>query len=226
MTNLSTLYAQKIAAGDLRPDPAQEAVLPQFDRISDGLMAEPVKRGLFRRASPPPAPKGLYLWGGVGRGKSMLMDLFVDSLGDIPARRVHFHAFMQEIHAKMHEARKNGVQDALAPVAQDVVDSVRVLAFDEMQISDITDAMIVGRLFEALFAADVCVVTTSNRLPDELYKNGLNRQLFLPFIGLIKEKMEVWEMVSPVDYRQDRLKGSEVYFAPADATARASLQSI
>ncbi|CUH86995.1 AFG1-like ATPase [Phaeobacter sp. CECT 5382] len=226
MTDLSTLYTQKIATGDLRPDPAQQAVLPQFDRISTGLKAEPVKRGLFRRASPPPAPKGLYLWGGVGRGKSMLMDLFVDSLGDIPARRVHFHAFMQEIHTKMHEAREQGVQDALAPVAAEVAATVRVLAFDEMQITDITDAMIVGRLFEALFAADVCVITTSNRLPDELYKNGLNRQLFLPFIDLIKEKMEVWEMVSPVDYRQDRLKGSEVYFAPADAAARASVQSI
>ncbi|TLP69407.1 AFG1 family ATPase [Parasedimentitalea maritima] len=226
MTNLTTLYTDKIAKGELRPDPAQEAVLPQFDRISDGLQAEPIKRGLFRRATPPPPPKGLYLWGGVGRGKSMLMDLFVDSLGDIPVRRVHFHAFMQEIHAAMHEARQNGVEDALAPVAADVVASVRVLAFDEMQISDITDAMIVGRLFEALFAAGVVVVTTSNRVPDDLYKDGLNRQLFLPFIALINEKMEPWEMVSPTDYRQDRLQGSQVYFTPTGPDASTAIQAI
>ena len=226
MSNLTTLYTDKVAKGDLHPDPAQEAVLPQFDRISEGLRAAPVKRGLFRKKEPAPAPKGLYLWGGVGRGKSMLMDLFVDSLGDIPVRRVHFHAFMQEIHAAMHQARQNGVEDALAPVAADVAASVRVLAFDEMQISDITDAMIVGRLFEALFEADVVVVTTSNRVPDDLYKNGLNRQLFLPFIDLIKEKMEVWEMVSPTDYRQDRLQGSQVYFTPNNHEAALAVQAI
>lgn len=225
MTNLTTLYNDKIAKGELRPDPAQEAVLPQFDRISAGLRAPPIKRGLFRKKLPPP-PKGLYLWGGVGRGKSMLMDLFVDSLGDIPARRVHFHAFMQEIHAAMHRARQDGVEDALAPVAADVAASVRLLAFDEMQISDITDAMIVGRLFEALFAAGVVVITTSNRVPDDLYKDGLNRQLFLPFISLIKDKMEPWEMISPTDYRQDRLQGSQVYFTPTGPDAKAAIQTI
>lgn len=225
MINLTTLYRQKIAAGELRPDPAQEAALPQFDRISAGLKAASVKRGFFRKKGPP-APKGLYLWGGVGRGKSMLMDLFVDSLGDIPARRVHFHAFMQEIHAAMHQARKDEVEDALAPVAADVASSVRLLAFDEMQINDITDAMIVGRLFEALFAAGVVVVTTSNRVPDDLYKDGLNRQLFLPFITLIKEKMEPWEMVSPTDYRQDRLQGSQVYFTPNGHEATVAIQAI
>jgi len=225
MTNLTTLYREKISQGELRPDSAQEAVLPQFDRISDGLSAAPVKRGLFRKKLPP-APKGLYLWGGVGRGKSMLMDLFVDSLGDIPVRRVHFHAFMQEIHAAMHQARKDGIEDALAPVAASVASSVRLLAFDEMQISDITDAMIVGRLFEALFEAGVVVVTTSNRVPDDLYKHGLNRQLFLPFIELIKEKMEPWEMVSPTDYRQDRLQGSQVYFTPIGPKATVAIQAI
>ncbi|AUQ97518.1 cell division protein ZapE [Phaeobacter inhibens] len=225
MTHLTALYQQKIDAGLLKPDPAQEAVLPHFDRIAEGLKAPPVKRGLFRKATYETV-KGLYLWGGVGRGKSMLMDLFVDSLDGIPSRRVHFHAFMQEIHGKMHEARQQGIEDALAPVAAEVAGSVRLLAFDEMQITDITDAMIVGRLFEALFTAGVTVITTSNRIPDDLYKNGLNRQLFLPFIDLIKQQMQVHEMVSPVDYRQDRLTGAQVYFSPVNAEANAKIREI
>ncbi|UWR88115.1 cell division protein ZapE [Phaeobacter inhibens] len=225
MTHLTALYQQRIDAGLLKPDPAQEAVLPHFDRIAEGLKAPPVKRGLFRKATYETV-KGLYLWGGVGRGKSMLMDLFVDSLDGIPSRRVHFHAFMQEMHGKMHEARQQGIEDALAPVAAEVAGSVRLLAFDEMQITDITDAMIVGRLFEALFTAGVTVITTSNRIPDDLYKNGLNRQLFLPFIDLIKQQMQVHEMVSPVDYRQDRLTGAQVYFSPVNAEANAKIREI
>lgn len=220
---MSDIYAEGVARGDLTPDPAQQAMLPHFDRIRAGLMTAP-KRGLFRKAPEP--PKGLYLWGGVGRGKSMLMDLFVESLEDIPNRRVHFHAFMQEIHAAMHEARKTGVDDAIAPVAADVASSVRLLAFDEMQITDITDAMIVGRLFEALFAAGVVVITTSNRIPDDLYKDGLNRNLFVPFIELLKEKMEVVELASPTDYRQDRLAGSPVYFTPTGPEARAAMDAV
>ncbi|MCA0872618.1 cell division protein ZapE [Seohaeicola saemankumensis] len=223
MTEITALYEQRIQAGALHHDSAQEAVLPEFERIRAAVSA-PAKRGLFRK--PPPPPRGLYLWGGVGRGKSMLMDLFVDALGDVPVRRVHFHAFMQEIHNAMHAARQRGVDDALAPVAQEVARTVRVLAFDEMQITDITDAMIVGRLFEALFATGVVVVTTSNRVPDDLYKNGLNRQLFLPFIQLIKERMQVWELVSPTDYRQNRLQGSPVYFTPIGPEARTAIEAV
>ncbi len=223
MTDLRTLYDQRVADGTLAPDPAQEAVLPEFDRIRNALL-NPEKKGFFKRAPEP--PKGLYLWGGVGRGKSMLMDMFANNMGDIPARRVHFHAFMQEIHSAMHEARKTGVDDAIAPVAADVAASVKVLAFDEMQITDITDAMIVGRLFQALFAAGVVVVTTSNRIPGDLYKDGLNRQLFLPFIELIKEKMVVWELTSPRDYRQDRLAGSQSYFTPVNAESRAAMDAV
>lgn len=223
MTSLSTLYDQMIADGTLRPDPAQGAIMPEFDRIREAL-SQPVKKGLFRKAPEP--PKGLYLWGGVGRGKSMLMDLFAKNLGDIPARRVHFHAFMQEIHSAMHEARKTGVDDAIAPVAKAVSRSVRLLAFDEMQITDITDAMIVGRLFQALFADGVVVITTSNRVPDDLYKHGLNRNLFVPFIELIKDKMVVHELVSPTDYRQDRLSGSPVYFTPVNAESRAQMDVV
>lgn len=223
MTAMTKIYATLTTDGTLQADAAQQAVLPEFDRIQNALN-QPMKKGLFRKAPEP--PKGLYLWGGVGRGKSMLMDLFVDNLDGIPARRVHFHAFMQEIHSAMHEVRKTGVDDAIAPVAADVAASVRLLAFDEMQITDITDAMIVGRLFEALFAAGVVVVTTSNRVPDDLYKHGLNRNLFLPFIELIKDRMVVHEMTSPTDYRQDRLAGTPVYFTPAGAKARAEMDAV
>ena len=223
MTSLRARYDALIAAGTLQPDPAQEAVLAEFDRIREALQA-PVRKGLFRKAPEP--PKGLYLWGGVGRGKSMLMDMFVETLDGIPARRVHFHAFMQEIHAALHEVRKTGVDDAIAPVAEDVISAVRLLAFDEMQITDITDAMIVGRLFERLFAAGVVVVTTSNRVPDDLYKDGLNRNLFLPFIALIKERMVVHELASPKDYRQDRLAGTQVYFTPVNDESRAAMDAV
>ncbi|MCX7558065.1 cell division protein ZapE [Sulfitobacter sp. F26204] len=223
MTSLRETYDAMIENGTLHADDAQLAVLSEFDRIRDALL-HPVKRGLFRKAPEP--PKGLYLWGGVGRGKSMLMDMFVDHLDGIPTRRVHFHAFMQEIHGAMHEARKTGVDDAIAPVAAEVAASVRLLAFDEMQITDITDAMIVGRLFEALFSAGVVVVTTSNRLPDALYKDGLNRNLFVPFIELIKAKMVVHELASPKDYRQDRLAGTQVYFTPVNAEARRAMDAV
>lgn len=222
METLIQRYDRLVDEGTLTRDPAQEAVLPEFERIRAEL-AEPVKKGWFRKAPDP--VKGLYLWGGVGRGKSMIMDMFADTL-DVPNRRVHFHAFMQEIHAGMHKARADGVEDALAPVAKSVSDNVRCLAFDEMQITDITDAMIVGRLFEALFAAGVAVVTTSNRVPDDLYKDGLNRQLFLPFIDLLKDRMVVHEMVSPTDYRQGKLAGSPAYFTPVNAEARAQIEAV
>lgn len=224
MRDIMAFYTDLLDAGTLNRDPAQEAVIPEFSRIQTGLNV-PEKRGLFRK--PPPPPKGLYLWGGVGRGKSMLMDMFVDLLeGEIPVRRVHFHAFMQEIHAAMHVARQSGVDDAIVPVAQDVINTVKMLAFDEMQISDITDAMIVGRLFQQLFDAGVVVVTTSNRIPDDLYKDGLNRQLFLPFIELIKDHMTVHELASPTDYRQDRLAGTPTYFAPLGPEARSQMDAI
>lgn len=222
MTPVRDLYSQRLASGEIRPDPAQDIVIPELERVATAILT-PVKTGLFRKK--PETPKGLYLWGGVGRGKSMLMDLFVDAVGET-VRRVHFHAFMQEVHKGMHAARARGVDDALKPVAEDVAKGIRCLAFDEMQITDITDAMVVGRLFEMLFDLGVTVVTTSNRIPDDLYKDGLNRAIFLPFIEFIKERMPVMELVSATDYRQDRLQGQQVFFTPHNADARAAIDEV
>ena len=222
---LQEIYEEKVAASHLAADPVQMAVLPILEPIRVWLEEEPKRglRGLFAKGQS--APKGLYLWGGVGRGKSMLMDLFFEAT-DAPKRRVHFHAFMQEIHAAMHEVRKTGADDALKPVAEAVAAEIRLLAFDEIQINDITDAMIVGRLFEQLFAAGVVIVATSNRPPDDLYKHGLNRALFVPFIELIKDRMVVHHLAVEADYRQDKLIGSKTYFSPVNSDARAAIQKI
>ena len=217
--DLQNIYAARVAAGDLQQDPAQTVVLQEFERICE-YFDQPENGGLlklFEKKAEP--PQGVYLWGGVGRGKSMLMDMFFEAV-EAPKRRVHFHAFMQEIHSGMHEARKTGVDDALKPVASKIAAEAKLLAFDEMQISDITDAMIVGRLFEHLFSAGVIVVTTSNRAPKDLYKDCLNRQLFLPFIDMLNAHMHIHHLVSPTDYRQETLSGSQVYFAPANAHAK------
>ncbi len=225
---LSGIYTRLAGEGRIDPDPAQLAVLPELERIREALEAQPEKRGGLRGlfAKTPNAEKGLYLWGGVGRGKSMLMDLFFAAVDIEHKRRVHFHAFMQEVQAALHEARKTGVDDAILPVARDIAQSLRLLCFDEMQITDIADAMIVGRLFEYLFSHGVTVVTTSNRVPDDLYKDGLNRQLFVPFIDQLKSHLVVWELASPTDYRQQKLTGMPSYFSPANAEARATLDTL
>ena len=216
-------YDARVAEG-LVDDPAQRAVLDRLEKLRHWAQAAPSRRSWFRR--PPPPPKGLYLWGGVGRGKSMLMDMLFAATGSEGVRRVHFHAFMQHVQGALHEARKTGVDDAIAPVAGDIAEGLRLLLFDEMQIGDVADAMIVGRLFQRLFDAGIAVVATSNRPPRDLYKDGLNRQLFVPFIDLIEERMEVVHLDHPVDYRQGRLAEAETYFAPTDAAARRQMDAI
>ncbi len=226
---MSAAYQNGVEAGDIRPDPAQEGVLPELDRIAEELTAGPSKSGtlgwVFAKRPPPPV-KGLYLWGGVGRGKSMLMDLFHQVAGVRKSRRIHFHAFMQEVQAELHRVRQTGVDDAIKPVADKMAENTRLLCLDEMQITDIADAMIVGRLFERMFEKGVTVVTTSNRVPEDLYKEGLNRALFLPFIDLLGERMSVMELASPTDYRQDLLEGEQRYFYPANSEARAAIDAI
>lgn len=224
---IQQIYEGRVASGRLRADPAQHAVLPQLQTLRAWVEAQGERRHGFlaRFARAPEVPRGLYLWGGVGRGKSMLMDLFIEATDSPAKRRVHFHAFMQEVHRGMTAARKRGAEDALAPVGEALTADLRLLAFDEVQITDITDAMLVGRLFQMLFAAGVMVVATSNRPPDDLYRNGLNRALFLPFIATLKERMEVVELEAEADYRQHRLRGAQVYFHPA-GTAKAAIDTI
>jgi len=171
---------------------------------------------------PPEPPRGLYLWGGVGRGKSMLMDLFFDSVQIRRKRRTHFHEFMLDVHERLREARKSESGDPIPPVVQSIAEEARVLCFDEMVVNNMADAAIMSRLFTGLMDQRVTIVTTSNRVPDDLYKDGLNRQLFLPFIDLIKQRLDVMSLNGPVDYRRDRLGNAKLWQKPnGDAATRA-----
>ena len=226
MTGVRAAYDALVAAGELKPDAAQAAVADKLQALATALEAPVEKPGFFARlkgAAPPPAPRGLYIWGGVGRGKSMLMDLFYAHVDVQPRRRVHFHEFMLEIHGAIHTERQKGGDDPIPAVAATVAAGARLLAFDEMQVKDIADAAIVSRLFTALFVAGVTVVTTSNRIPGDLYKDGLNRQLFLPFIALIQQQCEVITLDGPVDYRLQRLAGAATWHVPNGPTATAAM---
>ena len=222
MVKISELYDGLVTSGEIFRNEAQISVLPHLDALKTEL-EQPVKKSLFRKAPPP--PKGLYIWGGVGTGKSFLMDLFAANV-DVPARRVHFHAFMQEVQNALHVARAASEQDALNVVARNLSKGLRLLALDEMQIKDIADAMIVGRLFTLMREDGVVCVTTSNRPPDELYKDGLNRQLFLPFIAYLKEHLIVHDMQSETDFRQNRMSGAQVYFTPLNSVSSQGVEEL
>lgn len=209
----SAAYAARCAAGAIEHDAAQAGVAARLDDLDAQLAKWKPDAWFGGRA----APRGLYIWGGVGRGKSMLMDLFFESAPVARKWRVHFHEFMLSRHAFMKAARARGEtgQDQLIEAcAKDVSDRARLLCFDELQVTDIADAMILGRLFERLWAQDVVIVATSNRPPQDLYKNGLNRQLFLPFITLLQSRLDVLELPAARDYRLQRLMAEPVYFAP------------
>jgi cell division protein ZapE len=215
-------YDALVAAGELKPNPAQARAVAALDRLAGSLKQPPgfLSRMLKERQQ---GPAGVYLWGGVGRGKSMLMDLAFAHIEIEPKRRVHFHAFMLETDARLRRIRKSEEEDPIEAVAEEIADEARLLAFDEMQVTNPADAMILSRLFGKLLERGVRVITTSNRLPGELYKDGLNRELFLPFIELIEKRMLVVPVDGPTDYRLERLEGVEAWHVPSGPDATAAL---
>ena len=221
-------YDHLIAAGELRPDPDQRTTVERLDRLARQIDAAPAKGSvLWRMLRKAPEPvRGLYMWGGVGRGKSMLMDLFFDCVKQPAKRRVHFHEFMIEVHDRLRSERAKERGDPIPPVVAAIAEGARLLAFDEMVVNNTAVAMILSRLFTGLIEAGVTVVTTSNRPPSDLYKDGLNREHFLPFIALIQQRLDVLPLNGPVDYRLERLGGFPTWYAPTgqestDAVSRA-----
>ena len=212
-----------IAAGELRLDPEQTLAAARLAQLQDELEAVPPRGSiLWRLAGKKPQPaRGIYLWGGVGRGKSMLMDLFFECVQIKRKRRAHFHEFMLDIHARLRVERTKEKGDPIPPLVEALADEARLLCFDEMVVNNMADAAIMSRLFAGLIAAGVTIVTTSNRHPDNLYKDGLNRQLFLPFIDLIKDRLDIIGLNGAVDYRRDRLGDAATWMTPngPDATA-------
>ncbi|MBY8976208.1 AFG1 family ATPase [Rhodobacteraceae bacterium NNCM2] len=229
-------YRALIAEGTIKPDNAQRAAVEKLQllhmRLKDYNPNQGKKVALgwlgFGRkaAKQDKALTGLYMYGGVGRGKSMLMDLFFDTAPVQRKRRVHFHAFMAEVHVGVHIARESNVKDPIRPVAEEIAENATLLCFDEFHVTDITDAMILGRLFEMLFDRGVIVVATSNRQPDDLYKDGLNRALFLPFIQLLKERLDVLELDSATDYRLGREEQEQRYFWPLGPGAKIGMDNV
>jgi cell division protein ZapE len=223
---IDRLRAQ-IAAEELEADAAQLEVMALLDALARQLNAWRPRRSvlsLFSRSNGP-APRGLYIHGDVGRGKTMLMDLFFACVAFSPKQRSHFHEFMADVHERIGKARLDVEDDPIPHVAASIAEETGLLCFDELQVTDIADAMILGRLFKLLFERGVVVVATSNSAPEALYENGLNRQLFLPFIRLIAERMDVAELRSAKDYRLEKLAGLPLYFAPVDARASAQLDA-
>jgi cell division protein ZapE len=228
-------FRAMVAAGELAPDLAQERAAQRLQQLWRRLRGyDPTPRSingssllarLLRRESQPAHPNGLYLVGEVGRGKSMLMDLFFAAADVRRKQRIHFHRFMQNVHARFHELRRDDqeIEDPIPPIADAIAAEAALLCFDEFQVNDIADAMILGRLFQALFDRGVVVVATSNVAPDDLFKGQPGRDAFLPFIELIKQRLDVEMMDAGRDFRRSRLRGLRTWLVPADARARREL---
>ena len=236
MSRIAQGYRALVSDRGFEFDPAQAELAWKLDSLSAGLedyRPEP-KPGAFgwligHKAAEP--PRGLYIHGPVGGGKTMLMDMFFDAVTGPSKRRAHFHAFMADAHARLHQWRqalKRGEvvgEDLIAPVAAELAREASLLCFDEFSVRDIADAMILGRLFAALFAAGLVVVATSNVAPDDLYRDGLNRALFLPFIAMIEERLDIVELDARTDYRLEKLKRAPVYYSPIGPKADAALDA-
>ena len=236
MSGVFGRYSALLAEGRIEADPAQADLARTLDALADRLDGYRPARaqgalGRWFAAKPSEPPRGLYIHGAVGRGKTFLMDMFFEDVRVAPKRRAHFHAFMADVHARIHawrQARKRGAvegDDPIAPVAAMLAEGASLICFDEFSVRDIADAMILARLFRALFAAGVVVVATSNVAPGDLYKDGLNRALFLPFLDLLRERMEVVELTARLDYRLQKLRRAPVYYCPDDAAAEAAMDA-
>jgi cell division protein ZapE len=207
-------YNEETAAGTLSLDKAQIKTVEILDQLSNSLSKRLKNKYILNFKKSHKITKGIYLWGGVGSGKSMLMDKFFEASVLKNKTRVHFHSFMQQTHKSLYDLRKVGTKNPIDKIIKDITKKTDLLCFDELQITDITDAMLVGRLFEGLISSNVAIVITSNRIPDSLYKDGLNRNLFLPFISLIKDSLIVHKLDTNTDYRQRKLSTEVLYYSP------------
>ncbi len=221
---LLTAYRDLLTAGTIEPEPSQQAAVLKLQALADALKANQ-RAGLTSFWSRPAPVRGIYLCGPVGRGKTMLMDLFFRAVATKNKRRLHFDAFMGEAHAAIEAARDNSPGDPIPLAARRLAEQGALLCIDEFQVNDIADAMIIGRLYEHLLSAGVTLVATSNTLPGNLYPDGINRPLFLPFVALLQQNVDVVELSARHDYRMSKLAGRPLYFTPADGIAHDALEA-
>jgi len=215
-------------SGEIYHDSAQMSVLSHLEELEKILLTDKTSSGLVGRffGKKPVSKKGLYLWGRVGRGKSMLMDLFYDYIPISQKRRIHYLAFIQQIHDRLKEIRHDDVDDVIPPLTKILVQDARLLCLDEFQMDNVPDGVIVGRLLEGLFEKGMILFTTSNRRPSELYEDGLNRHLIEPYMDVLSKNLNVVEFGGQLDHRKSRLSGRRTYFYPSNDYARTKLGNI